>query len=479
MKKFFISLAILLILFLGVLIFRALNFKSKQQFLPLQKISISSPYVKNLSDAIKIKTISFDDPKQLDSSSFQSMITFLKSRYPLCDSLLEKTIINNYSVLYKWQGKNETLKPLLLLAHTDVVPVEGTWEQDPFSGTIKDGYIWGRGSLDDKVGVLGILEATEKLLKEKFIPERTIYFAFGHDEEVMGKNGASAIAGYLIKKNIQFEYILDEGLMVTDKIVPGIDESVALIGIAEKGYLTIKLSVQLDGGHGSMPLKENSISVLSSALLKIQEHPFDSQITEPVNQFLNYIGPEMPFFKKIVFANQWLFSNIIKSTYKKTASGNALITTTISPTIFQSGSKDNVIPAEAHATLNIRSLPGNTHGEIIARFKKIIDDDRIKFEVLHSMDPSKISSTNTAAYSSIEKTIRQIFPKTFVAPSLMIAGTDSKHYAHLSPNIYRFLPIRLNQNDLKRIHGANERISETDYAQAIRFYYQLIKNSTK
>jgi carboxypeptidase PM20D1 len=479
MKKIFLVCGALITLMILILIINTLLFKSKQNFLPTKNISINSAYAKNLSEAIQIKTISYDDPKKLDSASFHKMIRFIKSRYPLSDSLLEQTIINKYSVLYKWKGKNENLKPVLFLAHTDVVPADTNWEHDPFSGDIKDGFIWGRGSLDDKVGVLGILEATEKLLNEKFTPERTIYFAFGHDEEVMGKNGASAIASYLKQKNLSFEYILDEGLMVTDKIVPGIDEPVALIGIAEKGYLTIKLSVKLHGGHGSMPLKENCISVLSSALIKIQEHPFKPEITEPVNQFLESIGPEMPFFKKIIFANRWLFKSLIKSAYQKTESGNALLTTTISPTIFQSGSKDNVIPAEAFATLNIRSLPGHSHEEIIEELKKIFKDERIKIEVLHSLPPSPISSTQSSGFLQIQKTIREIFPHTFVAPSLMIAGTDSKHYASLSPNIYRFLPIRLKQNELKRIHGANEKISEKDYLQAIRFYYQLIHNSTK
>lgn len=476
MKKFLLFILMVFTALAGILIYNTVLYSSKQSFLQQEKIEVDTACVRKLAESVRIKTISYDDDRFFDSSAFVAFHQFLLLNFPLSDSLLEKEIISKYSLLYKWKGKNESLKPVILLAHSDVVPAEGKWEEDAFSGLLKNGFIWGRGTLDDKVAILGILEATEKLLKENFRPERTIYFAFGHDEEIMGKNGASKIASLLKSRKIEAEFILDEGLVLTEGIVPGIEKKVALIGVAEKGYLTLKLTAEVEGGHGSMPAKENSIGVISKAIVRIQENSFPAQITKPVEVFLDYVGPEMPFLKKIIFANRWLFQGLVINAYEQTPSGNALIRTTVSPTIFTSGIKDNVIPETATAILNVRTLPGRSHEEVVSDIRSLIGDERIKIEVLTSLNPSPVSSVDAAGFKTMEKTIRQIFPDTYVAPSLMIAGTDSKHYAEISPNIYRFLPVRLRKEDLGRIHGSNERIKEEDYKNLIRFYYQLMKN---
>ncbi|MBX9853862.1 MAG: M20 family peptidase [Cytophagaceae bacterium] len=477
MKKAFGTLLALIILFAGILLIKTLRYESRQShYHKTNDIEISETTAQNLSESIRIKTISYDNSPSFDSSVFNNFLIFLEDKFPLCDSLLDKKIINNYSVLYKWKGKNKALKPAILLAHIDVVPAEGKWQEDPFSGLIKDNYIWGRGSLDDKVGVLGTLEAAEILLKENFKPERTVYFAFGHDEEVMGKNGAKKIAEWLKEQKVEAEFILDEGLVVTEGLVPGIENPVALIGIAEKGYLTLKLSVKMHGGHSSMPENETSLGVLSEAISQIERNKPDAKITPPVDAFLSSIGPEMPFAKKIIFANRWLFESAIINTYENTTAGNALVRTTVVPTIISSGVKENVIPDLAEAIVNLRTLPGESNSELIKELKNTIGDERIKIEVLTEINPSSVSPTHTPGFNIIDKSIKQVFPNTYVAPSLMIAGTDSKHYSSISKNIYRFLPIRLSKNDLTRIHGSNERIKVEDYKNVIRFYYQLMKN---
>ncbi len=344
MKKFFKLTGILLLLLAAVVLTRTFLFKSKQ--LPAEKsapvVSVNDDVVTHLSAGIHFPTISVpDEVLPSDSIALLGFEKLLDSIFPLCDSLLDKEQINTYSRLYTWKGTDPSLKPLLLTAHMDVVPVEEkNWTVSPFGGILKGGYIYGRGSLDDKVSVMGILESVEMLLKENFRPKRTVLLAFGHDEEVGGKNGATQIASFLEKKNIKAEMLIDEGMVVTDKIVPGIDKPVALIGIAEKGYVSLSLSANIQGGHSSMPGKETSIGILSDAVSKLQSHPFPAHFCEPVEQFLDHVGPEMPFFTKMAMANRWLFKSMIIGKYEKTNSGNATVRTTTAPTIFRAGEKD-------------------------------------------------------------------------------------------------------------------------------------------
>lgn len=503
MKKTFLkTIAFFLLLVCGVIIFNAFHMKSRQlDIAPADPFPVSERSVQNFSKAIRFETISYDEPLPGDSGDsafngpFENFVQFLKTSYPLMDSLLEKIDVGKYGLLFKWEApplpsSSETevpgqdsisQKPIILMAHADVVPIEketlSQWDEAPFSGVIKDGFIYGRGTLDDKPGVTGICEAVEKLLSENFSPKKTIYIAFGFDEEIGGHRGAEKTAAYFNSKNIMAEFVLDEGLSVTEGIIPGLEKPVALIGIAEKGYVSFELTVNYPGGHSSMPEKENAITILSDAVLKIQQHPFPARISEPTELFLNTIGAEMPFFKKTVFANQWLFRQIIMGQFEKTASGNAALRTTISPTIFRSGVKENLIPAEAKAVVNFRILPGETSQSVEEYISKIVHDDRVKIRNTGIInEPSPVSGINSSGYKAIEKTIREVFPGVVVSPSLVLGATDSKHYVSISDNIYRFLPVRLKPEDLKRVHGINERIETENFKECIRFYYYLLRN---
>lgn len=477
MKKIVLSLLFMLTLLFAVLLINTFNFSSRQFKVPPEKnVNIEDQAIDRLSEAVRYKTISHDERNNFDSASFQGLNDYMEKMFPLCHERMEKQVINGFSLVYKWTGKDPLQKPILLLAHLDVVPAEGAWEEDPFSGVVKNGYIWGRGTLDDKVSVLGILEAAELLLKENFKPERSIYFAFGHDEEVHGRTGAHNIGEWMKENKIEFEYLLDEGLVITEGLVPGIEKPVALVGIAEKGNVIMKLSVNLKSGHASMPEKETAIGVLSAGIQKIQSNPFGPTLTEPVQKLMEYIGPEMGFFKRIVFANTWLFKPFIVKTYEMSPSGNASVRTTVAPAVFNAGVKENIVPDYAEAILNIRPLPGHSPEQIIKDIAAILRDERIAIQLLTAIPPSAISDTEAKGYKTIDKTIRQVFPDAIVAPSLMVAGTDSKHYAHLTQNLYRFLPVRFKKEDLTRIHGKNERISTEAYKNVIRFYYTLIRN---
>lgn len=483
MKKILLLLALLLLIFLAFLAFRTVTFQSRQLAVsPVAKIAVPDSARFRLSRALQFPTISPEDPATFDSAAFYNFQAFLRRAYPLAQAHLNPQTINGFSLLYHWPGSDPTLKPVILLGHLDVVPVAEEsltdWKAAPFGGAIKNGAIWGRGAIDDKMSVIGILEAVEILLQQDFRPKRTVYLAFGHDEEVGGK-GAQAMVKELQTQNIQAEFVLDEGYAITRKLVPGLETDVALIGIAEKGFASLELRVNVEGGHSSMPGNETAIDVLSKALVKLRENPFEAQITPPVAEFITHLGPEMQAFQKFAFANTWLLEPVILRTYQQTPSGNALVTNTMAPTIFKSGIKENVIPGEARAILNFRLLPGTSIKALVARVKNVTGDDRIKITVKDfSSEASPVSNPEAAGYQQLTKTIRQIFPNTLTAPALVLAATDSRFYYALSPNVYRFLPYTITKENINSFHGVNEKIAVSEFEDAIRFYVQLLKNVT-
>ena len=483
-KKIVLAGLGLVLIFIMYLLVNTFNFKSTQvHYEPVPVFKIDRASIENFSQAIKIKTVSPENAIDFDSLQFRNFETFLVKTYPLVDSLLEKKTFNSFSYLYKWPGSDPSLKPIILMAHLDVVPVIEAnipdWKHPPFGGEIINDTIWGRGTIDDKVGVIGIMESLELLLKEGFKPVRSLYISFGHDEEIGGENGAEAIAQYLKEAHVEAEFVLDEGGSIVQQMVPDIDKEVALIGIAEKGFVSLELSVKMEGGHSSMPEKETAIDVLSNAVVTLKQHPFPATISPPIDGFIQNLGPEMPFLNRLVFANKSLFESVITGIYEKSASGNALVRTTTAPTIFNSGVKDNVIPQSASATINFRIIPGETVATVTARVKQLINDERIEItKGVFISEPSKVSGTGSFGYQSLQKTISEIYPEALVTPYLVVGGTDSRHFNEISDHIYRFSAIKLNKGNIKSFHGLNERLPVNDFENSIRFYYQIIKNSS-
>jgi len=477
MKKFFLFLFTLLIALVGVLLFNTLQFQSKQLDIAGEASpEISKATLENFKNAIRIKTISFGDSIPLDTSQFYGFHRFLESTYPLVHEKLEREKVKDYSLLYKWEGKNTSTNPIVLMAHMDVVPVEpGTeslWSVDAFEGVVKNDTIWGRGTADDKMSLVSIMEAIEKLLSENFIPERTIYLAFGHDEEI-GGNGAIAIASLLESRNIKADLVLDEGGIITVDKIPGITQPVALVGTSEKGYMSLELAVELSGGHSSMPAPETAIDILTNAIVRLRANPFEADFSQSTNDFIEYIGPEQPFLQKMVFANQWLFKSTIVGIYEQTPGGNAMVRTTIAPTVINAGVKDNVIPTLVKATINFRILPGDTQESVKDRVVSVIDDPRVKISKLSfGNDPSAVTPVDGFGFQLVEAAARKTFDQVIVAPFLMVGATDSRHFGKVSDQIIKFSPM----NDPIGFHGIDERISVKGFQDGIWFYQQLIKS---
>jgi carboxypeptidase PM20D1 len=444
----------------------------------LEQGPISDSAIRHMGEAVQIKTVSYADSLPVDTLEYLKFRKFLERAYPFIHQKLPRQIFNQFSYLYTWEGTNKNLKPYVIMAHMDVVPVEAAtenkWSVPPFSGAIKDSMIWGRGVVDDKGCVIPIMEAVEDLLRKNFQPERTIYLSFGHDEEISGTKGAASIAKWFIEQNIHPELVLDEGGEITVENFPELKRPIAAIAVAEKGYLSFQLSVEKTGGHSSMPEKETAIDILTRALVKLREKQMSFEITEPMKELLKRIGPGMPFTEKMALANQWLFSPLLQKEFEKGNITNSLFHTTIVPTVFNSGIKDNVIPAMATAIVNSRNLPGDSQEQVIAFMKKQINDDRVKImpEKIN-IDASRVTPIEGPAFKKIEDISYQVMPDVVPVPFLLMGGTDSRHFDAVSAGILKFAASM----DTKGYHGIDERLPISDFKRMIFFYSLLIRES--
>ncbi len=473
-----------LLIFIGIFAVNTISFSSKQITVdPVEPMQIDDAAIERLAQAVRIPTVS--EEGKIDTAAFRLLDTFFWESYPLVDSFLEKTRVNEFSYVLQWPGQNTRLAPILLMAHLDVVPVENGgegWTVPPFAGTAKDGYLWGRGTLDDKLSALGILEAIELLLAVDYAPQRTVYLAFGHDEEIGGEHGAKAIAQMFEDKEIEFEFVLDEGSLVVEQALPGCEPPVALIGMAEKGYATFDLTANSsEGGHSSMPKSGSAINLLSEAIVRLRQNPAPAKIDGPLREMFDHVGPEMNFFNKILMANLNWTEGLVISQLEKSPTSNALVRTTAAPTILRSGFKDNVIPTQATAQVNCRILPDESIASTQEYLQSLVGEQVVVSlnPNVHAFEPPPISETGTLGYSVIQKTIRQVYPEAIVAPYSVVATTDSRHFTNVSKNIYRFLPVKLPREHIGSIHGIDERIGLEEYRQTVRWYRQLLLNACK
>ena len=434
-----------------------------------------------LAEALAFRTLSHEDAARVDTSAFRALHDYLERAFPGVHAVLKCEVVSELSLLYTWEGRDPAQPPIVLLSHLDVVPVEAeeTWEHAPFGGNIAGGYVWGRGALDVKSGVTGILEAVELLLKEGFEPERTVYLAFGHDEEVGGRRGAAEVAARLEARDVRPAFVLDEGGAIVRNALPGLDAPLAVIGIAEKGYASLELTVEDEGGHSSQPPPQTAIGILSEAVARLEARPFPARLGGPTAALFRHAGPEMALPWRVVFGNRWLFGPLLKAQLGKTPATNAAIRTTTAATIIQGGVKNNVLPTSARAVVNFRILPGESIQSVTERVCETVADPRVDVRPLplSLSEPSPVSSTASAGYRTLARTIRQVMPEAVVAPYVVIGATDARHYASIADDVYRFAALELGLDDRSRIHGPNERITVGAYARMITFYYQLLRNA--
>ncbi|AMM26397.1 M20 family peptidase [Variovorax sp. PAMC 28711] len=439
---------------------------------------------KRLAGAIPIRTVSSLDDISGNNAEFDRLHAYLAQEFPKVHATLKKEVVGQKALLFTWAGTDPAAKPIALMAHQDMVPIapgtEKAWSVDPFSGEIKDGYIWGRGTLDNKGNLFAQMEAIEGLVGAGFKPRQTVYLVMGDDEEVSGLRGALPIAELLKSRGVQLDWVLDEGLLVLDGVLPGLSKPAALIGLAEKGYGTFFLSLDTAPGHSSMPPTHSAIGLMSAALARLEATPMPGGIKGVAGDMFGTLAPEMSGVNRVMLSNLWLTGPLVAGQLEKSPSSNAMLRTTTALTIVRAGNKDNVLPGRVEAAVNFRVLPGDSLASVEAHLRKALGNDAIQVKAYPgNSEPSPISPTDSAGYLAIQKTVREVFSDAVVAPGLMTAATDSRHFSALSASVYRFSPVRVKAEDLARFHGTNERLAIANYAEMIQFYHHLLRNAAQ
>jgi len=435
----------------------------------------------HLAQAVRFNTVSLVNAGD-DRSNFERFQAWMQTTYPAFHAAAKRELINGLGLLYTWAGSDPGQPPMLLLAHQDTVPVPDDtrrqWRLDPFAGVIEDGAVWGRGAIDDKGSLVSILEAADYLARTGVKPKRTIMMAFGFDEEIGGAAGAEQIAAELRRRGVHAWFVLDEGLAaVTDNPLTGGPTS--LIGIAEKGFATMRVRAVGQAGHSSIPPRETAISALAEAVTAIHEMPIRRNVEGggPAMDMMRALSPHLPLMTRMAIANEWLFGPLVREKLASSAPAQALLGTTIAPTVIFGGSRANVLPAEATALINFRIHPRDRAADLLQEARnRVAHLQGVSVDwVEPPKDASVVSSVATSSYGLIAALARQMAPDAPVAPGLVLGGTDSRAYTDVADNVYRFQAILLTNEELETIHGVNERLTIANLERMIRFYAGLMQ----
>ena len=472
------ALGALILLLLAIVLIRALRFKPKANVTPSEgeeKVD-RDRVVSNLQTLVRFKTVSYRDQSLEDDAEFENMIAKLPELYPNVYEKCSLTRLPDRALLYRWVGKQSD-SPSVLMAHYDVVPVNAdAWEKPPFDAILENDVIWGRGTLDTKVTFASILYAADKLIKEGFVPENDIYFAFSGGEEVNGK-GAANIVDYFEANKITPAMVVDEGGAVVENVFPGVKSPCGMIGIAEKGMVDVCYRTKSAGGHASAPKPHTPVGTLSAACVKVENNPFPSHLSAPVAQMFDTLGRHSSFVYRMIFANLWCFSPVLDMICKKSGGElNALMRTTVAFTQMNGSSASNVIPPEATMVSNIRLNPHDTVDSALAYLKQVVKDENVEITAIHGMNPSRISRTDCDGWNKVANAVASTWKGSIVTPYLMVQCSDSRHWGRISDRVYRFSAMDLTSEERATIHGNNERIRVDCLCRASEFYLRLMKS---
>lgn len=433
--------------------------------------------VENLAAMVRCRTVSRHDHGTEDPAEFQKFRDLLRQRYPAIHETCTLDFIGRNGLLYRWAGRHGDT-PSVFMAHYDVVPADPeTWSKPPFDGIFEDGVLWGRGTLDTKGTLVGVVEAAETLIKQGFIPENDIYFAFSGEEEIAG-DSAPAIVSELERRGVSPAFVLDEGGAVVEGVFPGVAAPCALIGTGEKGQSALYMEMASNGGHASAPPPHTIAGLLARAVTKVEAHPFPFNLTPPAAEMFDTLGRYSSFAFRLIFANLWLFRGVLDALCKKSGGElNALVRTTVAVTEMSGSSANNVLPPRATVGLNVRLMGGDSSDAAVERLRNTVGNPDIIFRKGVTSEASAFSETGSApGWLKLKDAVSRTWPEAIVSPYLMIAGSDSRHYCRISPNVYRFSAMALSKEERGMIHGNDERIPAEKVKTCVQFYIRLMKS---
>ncbi len=437
---------------------------------------------RHLTEAIQIKTISNVDESKVDWGEFDRFHEFLEREFPLTHKTLKKEKVSVASLLYTWEGKNPELDGIAFLSHQDVVPIsEGTyddWEHPPFEGFNDGEFIWGRGALDMKNHLISVIEAVESLLEDGFVPERTIYLCFGHNEEIVAgtNNGAHAIMETLKARGVHLDSTLDEGGAILPANVKGILKgNLAGIGIAEKGNTDLKITVHAKGGHSSQPPQHTGVGMISDVVHDLEKHQFKAKMLPMVTDMFTLIGKHMTYPARLFTCNLPILKPLVLAIAKKIPPAASFIRTTTACTMLEGSPAANVLPQTASVTVNFRQLPGTTTDDLIKHIRKVVRNKDIDVEFIKGKEASAVSPTDTRAFRTMTELSHQMDRYNIVAPYLVMGGTDTYHYEEICENLYRYSPFTVSTSLLLTTHSTNERCPVDQLAEGVKFFKRYMR----
>lgn len=460
--------------------------KKKDFGAPTQENVNEERALEHLSKAIAIPTVSYPDKADVDFSQFDKFHAFLEEAFPLIHKTLKKEVVQEASLIYHWKGTRDDLEPIALLAHQDVVPIsEGTendWTYAPFSGHNDGEFIWGRGALDMKNHLIGVMDAVETLLEEGFQPERDVYLLFGQDEEVVASEngGAKTIMKTLKDRGIHLDCVLDEGGAIIPVNIKGIlnDKELIGVGVAEKGYTDVEITVNSKGGHSSQPPVHSGLGELAKVICDLENNQFKAELLPFVKDLFSNIGRNCTYPARLVMCNLNLLHPVLKFAMTKIPVAACLVRTTTAVTMAQGSPAANVLPQKSSVTVNFRQMPGTSVKDVENHIRKVCRNKDIEVNVIKAKEASKFSPTDSRAFKIIEEICVQDNKGSIVAPYLVMGGTDACYYEPICENIYRYAPYKVSIELLRCTHGTNERIPVEAVAPAVAFFKKYIRRAS-
>lgn len=438
--------------------------------------------VEALQALVRIPTVSH--PDVLDPAAFDALLAELERRFPLVHRRLEVTRVHTHGLLLRWAGRCSA-RPVVLMAHLDVVPVEdpARWTHPPFSGAVVDGSIWGRGTLDDKGCVVAICTAVEELLEAGHEPAQDVWLSFGCDEEVFGQAAPEAVR-LLQERGVQPWFVLDEGGAVAGGAFPGVRRPVAVVGVTEKGVTSLLLRAEGRGGHASTPARNGPTARIARAITALERSPMPASVPPPTLELFRRIAPHagLPLGPVLAGAAR-VPALLVRALVAAGPETAAMTRTTFAVTTLQGSPALNVIAGAATAGVNIRVMLGDTVEGVLEHVRRAVGSD-VEIEVVEEGAASPLSPYSTAgagdehrdeAFDLLERTITEVFPEAVPAPYVMMAATDSRHFTAICERVYRFAPFRMSKAQREAIHSHDEHLGVQDLLDGVAWYRLLVE----